>query len=491
MIQNEFEPRSVGPPVWQPVLFAAFAGGLAWGIRGQYGHETGAMLAGLLIGLVLCLLFCPEANSLAVARAVSWCTVAMGFGGSMTYGQTIGLTSDPALVGHWNALLWGMVGLALKGGVWIGFAGAFLGMGLGGVRYRPLEVLLVMLGMIGLYSLGLWVLNEPFDPTNKVLPRVYFSADWFWTPGAALKPRRENWGGLLFSLIGLMAYTSRWRRDPLSLRLGLWGVLGGVVGFPLGQCLQAFHAWNTEFFHTEIWTRIDPIINWWNFMETTFGTVMGALLGLGLWIHRRRIAVSDIEPESLIPPIAESLLFAVHVALLVGAELLSISSIEWFAENSLVLGLIPIVAITSGRCWPYLLMLPITAIPIAGKTLRQLAYREHSIGVIPGWLLYIVLPLAIATAMAFYFARPSARSREARPFLRTALLFTAWLYFLLNFGFFNFPWVWSTWTSRTPNAIVFTAYTLGLTVLVFMSAAGSSTPATWRGRVGNEQTWTV
>ena len=30
---------------------AAAAGGLGWGIRGQYGHETGAMIAGVLVGL--------------------------------------------------------------------------------------------------------------------------------------------------------------------------------------------------------------------------------------------------------------------------------------------------------------------------------------------------------------------------------------------------------------------------------------------------------
>ena len=51
----------------------------------------------------------------------------------MTYGQTVGLTHDGALTGNWEALRWGLVGLAVKGGVWIGFGGVFLGMGLGGV----------------------------------------------------------------------------------------------------------------------------------------------------------------------------------------------------------------------------------------------------------------------------------------------------------------------------------------------------------------------
>ncbi len=40
-------------PLWKPLVFAAMAGGMGWGIRGQYGHETGAMIAGLLVALVL------------------------------------------------------------------------------------------------------------------------------------------------------------------------------------------------------------------------------------------------------------------------------------------------------------------------------------------------------------------------------------------------------------------------------------------------------
>ena len=60
---------------WQPVLFAAMAGGMAWGIRGQYGHEIGAMIAGLLVSLTLVFLLCPNASSLNVARAVALPTI--------------------------------------------------------------------------------------------------------------------------------------------------------------------------------------------------------------------------------------------------------------------------------------------------------------------------------------------------------------------------------------------------------------------------------
>ncbi len=40
-----------------PMFFASLAGGMGWGIRGQYGHETGAMLAGRLVALVLVYFF--------------------------------------------------------------------------------------------------------------------------------------------------------------------------------------------------------------------------------------------------------------------------------------------------------------------------------------------------------------------------------------------------------------------------------------------------
>ncbi len=33
------------------ILLTAMAGAMGWGIRGQYGHETGAMIAGVLVSL--------------------------------------------------------------------------------------------------------------------------------------------------------------------------------------------------------------------------------------------------------------------------------------------------------------------------------------------------------------------------------------------------------------------------------------------------------
>jgi hypothetical protein len=46
VITEDYHSGRSGVSWWQVVLFSSLAGGLGWGIRGQYGHETGAMTYG-------------------------------------------------------------------------------------------------------------------------------------------------------------------------------------------------------------------------------------------------------------------------------------------------------------------------------------------------------------------------------------------------------------------------------------------------------------
>ncbi|MCC6732684.1 MAG: hypothetical protein IT394_05600 [Candidatus Omnitrophica bacterium] len=465
---------------WQPVLFAGLAGGMGWGIRGQYGHETGAMIAGLLVSLTLVFLMAPPTiKSLSAARAAALATAAIGIGGTMTYGQTIGLTQNANFIGHWEAWRWGMIGLSIKGGIWISFAGAFLGIGLGGVKYRYREMLLLMGGLLVAYMAGIFLLNSPFDPANKKLPGIYFSESWYWNPdGVDLKPRYEYWGGLLFALVALVVYASLIRKDRLSLHMALWGFLGGALGFPLGQCLQSFHAWNPEVFHHGFWVSLDPYMNWWNMMEITFGTIMGSLLGLGIWLNRARIHFpTETEPHNSIPSAWEWGLFVVHCFLLVAAEFIEIPVIMELYDNGLILAIIPIVAVTGGAWWPYFLIFPVTLVPIAGKTLRSLGYEEMSISLQAGWILYVILPVSLAVLAAVYFKKKADLGQSCRQFAGIALLATTWLYFSLNYAFFNFPFPWLPWTGRTPSGLIFTTCAVGLTLLVLFGTRKGHAPS--------------
>jgi hypothetical protein len=135
-------------------------------------------------------------------------------------------------------------------------------------------------------------------------------------------------------------------------------------------------------------------------------------------------------------------------------------------NNSLIMGIIPIVAVAGWRWWPYMMLMPITLTPIAGKTVRELVYQAPAIDATAGWILYLVLPLLVAVTAAAWFARQAAQGQSGGAFARHALLLSTWIYFLLNFAFFRFPWPWASWTGRTPNGIIFTICALGLTALV-------------------------
>ncbi len=273
------------------VVLTAMAGGMAWGIRGQYGHESGAMMAGALVGFTLILCYVPRAGAITAARTVAMMTVAVGIGGSMTYGQTLGLSHDAELVGNEEALRWGLLGCFIKGGIWIGFAGAFLGMGLGARKYRPFEMAVLVPVLFALMLVGTWLLNSPFNPREKILPKIYFSDSWHFEPEPEnpppdykpLKPRRELWGGLLLALVGLSAYAGIIRRDILAINMAIVGFIAGGLGFSGGQSVQAYHAWNPEVFTQSAYAEYFSKFNWWNMMETSFGLIMGAVLAVGLW----------------------------------------------------------------------------------------------------------------------------------------------------------------------------------------------------------------
>lgn len=457
------------------MLLCGMAGGMGWGIRGQYGHQTGAMIAGVLVGLTLILLFGQRWSALRGARVAACLTLGVSVGGSMTYGQTIGLTQDAELIGNWSALGWGMLGLFLKGAIWIALAGLLLGMAAGRVRYTPGELAGLMACAIFLRFWGIGWLNEPYVPEDKLLPTIYFSDDWDWEPTVELKPRRELWGGLLLAWAALTAY-ARWvRGDVLAFRLALIGFISGGLGFSLGQCIQATHAWNPQWFEQGLLSGISPYINWWNMMEISFGAIFAAGLALGVWLWQDWLEVEQGTGEPSwanrhersrhesggLSPVQEGLLGMVHVAAVVSWSFGSNTSLGAFAGIGYTMILLPLLAVASGRYWPYLQLFPIVLIPIAGKTLRRLCYESEQLPPATGWWLIVIIPLSLAVLATWLGARYSLR-HSARGLAGWALPGAAALYFGLNYAFFEFPWPWGTWTTRTPSGLIFSACLAGL-----------------------------
>lgn len=445
------------------MMLSSAAAGMGWGIRGQYGHETGAMIAGSLTSLTLVLMFVPHVSSLSAARAAALMTVGIGIGGQMTYGQTVGLTHDGELIGNWEALRWGMLGLSVKGGIWIGFGSVFLGMGLSEKKYRSSEMIVIFVGMLVLLKVGIWLINSPYDPAERALPWIYFSDDWYFEPGRDLTPRRETWGGLAAALVGLTTYVRFVRGDRLAGRMAIVGMIAGGIGFPGGQCVQAYHAWNANVFTDGAlgeYSEYFRYFNWWNMMETTFGCIFGAVLALGLWLNRRLIEPSGDDKCSIAPP-AEIIFLMLHLVLLLSSEFLPtepgslLSLVELYTDSGILMSAIPIICIVGGRIWPYMLLLPTVAAPIVGKTFRNLVVQSEALAPVNGWSLLVELPMAFMFFGAVVLIWQQRNGHSARSFASIALTFSTLCYFRLNTLFFHGAWPWLEWTGRTPNQTIF------------------------------------
>lgn len=240
-------------PAWLWLAFPALTMSLGWALRGFIGGgPLGAMIPGAMVGLALCLLLNREAESPLVA---AFAAIGVGFGGQMTYGQTVGLSFQP------ETFWWAITGFAVKGAAWGLLGGAAIGIAFARERYGTRDLIAGFLLMI----LGTWagwrLLNEP--------KLIYFSNRYD-------KPRPEIWAGMIAGALLLLLWLA-WRAGArLPWRFALWGAAGGGTGFAAGAGLQVLGRGIV----------LDFPLGWWKVMELTFGALLGLAYGWCAWRHR-------------------------------------------------------------------------------------------------------------------------------------------------------------------------------------------------------------
>ncbi len=263
-------------------FFPAIAMLLGWGLRGYIGGGPyGAMIPGCFVALTICLLLNYTVETAAMAAVFG--AIGIGFGGQMTYGQTLGFLREPATLG------WGLLGCVVKGGVWGLLGGAVLGLGLSRDKYDRKSLIIGLLLMVAAFHLGRELINEP--------RLIYFS-------NLEDRPRDESWAGMLFAAVALLGFM-RSRGPARSIRVPLlfaaFGCVGGAIGFGGGALWLAFGPDN-------VW------IGWWKMMEFTFGFVLGGALGLCAYRCRVELQTSgqtgETPPASWPPMLAFIGLFA-------------------------------------------------------------------------------------------------------------------------------------------------------------------------------------
>lgn len=245
------------------VLTVSIALSYGWGMRGSLiGSERGALLPGALLGMFLALFSGSQTVAdnfwfFAAAGAVG-----MAYGGAQTYGQTLGFIVHRGKPDYAPAK--GYAGVAIKGGLWHGIDGAVLGImfSAAGGYYKPLAIIIFFALIPVMQAIGVTVFNKPYKPKEGRFPKIYFSID-----------RREEWGGNLVTLIGLLIFTLL-HKDYYAFFFAVVGLFGGAAGFSLGMVIYDFmhHPMkNGRYF----FGSFNDKLSGWKTMELTFGAVGG------------------------------------------------------------------------------------------------------------------------------------------------------------------------------------------------------------------------
>src|SRR5215216_2799438 len=103
-----------------PIFWVALSLSIGWGIRGNFGHEYGAMIPGALAALAAALLSGREDWQRRSILFGCFGAIGWSFGGSISYMQVIGYTHS----GHSATVLYGFANLFVIGFLWAAVGGA-------------------------------------------------------------------------------------------------------------------------------------------------------------------------------------------------------------------------------------------------------------------------------------------------------------------------------------------------------------------------------
>ncbi len=244
------------------IFLTTLAASYGWGMRGSLiGGEKGAMLPGALIGLILGKF---SGYGMAVTAAAAG-LMGMTFGGTETYGETIGFVLHRGREDY-NPVR-GYTGLAFKGALWFAVCGAFLGISFSYAVYNNSEIYLFCLLIPIMQIVGQLIFNRPYNPEKNKFPKIYFS-----------KTRREEWGGNLLMLTALviMAFI---KEDYFTLILIAGGFIFGGIGWLVAMrayVAAVFPLKNGKYLFGKLYHK--GLIDGWKLMEF----ILGAFGGFGL-----------------------------------------------------------------------------------------------------------------------------------------------------------------------------------------------------------------
>ncbi len=286
-------------------LAAAFSLWIGWGIRGNFGHEYGAMIPGALAAMAIGLMsgrsdWHARLSEMALLGALGW-----SFGGSMSYMQVVAYTHS----GDSLSVLYGFACLFVIGFLWAAPGGAGTAIAVTAPRRFLADLILPVSIVFGLWWLqGAWLtpqlesrgvhlnwydtdwlaatlaifggvlaagIRRRVDPSTGLV--LAMSIGW-WAGfgilvlGLGLRmtpPRGDNWSGCLGMTVGALWWLSRIGMAPAARAGMICGFLGGI-GFASASMLKL----------VEVTCGYET--NWHSILEQTTGLFNGLALAAAM-----------------------------------------------------------------------------------------------------------------------------------------------------------------------------------------------------------------
>jgi hypothetical protein len=249
---------------------------IGWGIRGNYGHEYGAMIPGMLGAVAVCLVSGREDWNSRVPFFALFGALGWAFGGSMAYMPTVSYTHS----GHLPTQLYGFFAVFSIGFLWTAMGGA-------GTAYAAVE--------------SREKLTAVIKPLCCIL--VFWAARDLWPSAPGDFRQRDpfywldsEWVEASLALAALAAFELWDRRFEKVGLLALFSGAGALAGF-LAQRMLATTGWLRLILSFLVRLQGDPavfnpsdLITNWPQVFTDIGGHMGWIIGLvvgaGVFFYR-------------------------------------------------------------------------------------------------------------------------------------------------------------------------------------------------------------
>ncbi len=222
-------------PLFNPtsIFLVALSLSIGWGIRGNFGHESGAWIPGALAAIAVCLLSGREDWRRRVAYCALFGGLGLGFGGSISYMYPFSFTASNQLATTW----YGFFTVFFVGCLWAGLGGAGVALALAMDRERLTRMFAPLCFVLGMLILHKFI-EEPIEHwlstaaaegmddrwSRHKSPLYWFDADWF---------------SALMALFGVCLFDLWDRRFAKAHWLVVLAAGGAVAGDLVRQMLNA------------------------------------------------------------------------------------------------------------------------------------------------------------------------------------------------------------------------------------------------------------